>query len=169
MCKEHLVLLNIYSNMLHILNHYCTQSIKLRHLSYRGTSFYMPSSKKFAASTAERLLCLGQTSVSGLPEITWGGWTTMCFRALQCNILMFMLFSSMCSVGYVTIVLHFVTKLSNKWLNLWSSMSSSFLQPSFTSCIAEMLCSAHCCNSLPDVNSELIFLRRSKHKASRTY
>ena len=56
----------------------CIQSpCKLRHL-YRGTTFYMPSSKKrsppsLSATPAQRILSLGHSSDCGRPTNSWDG------------------------------------------------------------------------------------------------
>ena len=73
---KRLMLQNLYPDMfVSVFSFVYTQSpCKLRHLSYRGTSFCMPSSKSsppsLSASPAERVLYLDHTSSSGLPEIS---------------------------------------------------------------------------------------------------
>jgi len=82
----------------------------------------------------------------------------MCCRALSCNTLpMFKLFSSLRCALWVPSVLPFTSSLmyltngSTYEAVCQAVYSRPILHPS---CFAQMLCSAHCCNSLPDVSCD---------------
>ena len=95
------------------LKYYCTQSfVKLRHLSYRGTSFCMPSSKKFAANPFSQSCRTSFVSWSNLilwPArnfVRWINDDVLSRTAMQHTVHVYaFLFSSMCSVGSVTIAI----------------------------------------------------------------
>ena len=130
------------------------------------------SSPSLSASPAERVLCLGETLVSDLPGVSWGGWTAMYCCALWCNRLpMFMLFCSLRCVLWVPSLLPFILSQMHptNGVTYEALYQAVFFQPNFTSCFVQMLCSAHCCNSLPDVSTDLFFLRRNRHKALHIY